>query len=168
MALVVLPELTMTNHCRFADPRTDRIRALNDSFRTSLSGGSVMVTRAVAALGAEAQREILAALRRYDEFNADNDPYGEHDFGRMTVQGHEILRLHRHNATPETRDKAPHRAPPHPASQNNPARSVQTSKAARVLAKINPNDNDVHRPVPFSLKTIAILTDPGERGGAIP
>jgi hypothetical protein len=86
--------------------------------------------------------------------NADNDPYGEHDFGRMTVQGHEILRLHRHNATPETRDKAPHRAPPHPA--------------ARVLAKINPNDNDVHRPVPFSLKTIAILTDPGERGGAIP
>ena len=26
--------------------------------------------------------------------------------------------------------------------------SVQTSKAARVLAKINPNDNDVHRPVP--------------------
>jgi uncharacterized protein DUF3768 len=91
MALVVLPELTMTNHCRFADPRTDRIRALNDSFRTSLSGGSVMVTRAVAALGAEAQREILAALRRYDEFDADNDPYGEHDFGRITVQGHEIL-----------------------------------------------------------------------------
>ena len=81
----------MTDHCRFADPRTDRIRALNDSFRTSLSGGSVMVTRAVAALGAETQREILAALRRYDEFDSDNDPYGEHDFGRITVQGHEIL-----------------------------------------------------------------------------
>src|ERR1700738_3048283 len=74
-------------------------------------------------------------------------------------------RLHRHNATPETRDKAPQRPPRHPTSQNNPARSVQTSKAARVLAKINPNDNDVHRPVPFSLKPIAILTDPGERGG---
>jgi hypothetical protein len=47
-------------------------------------------------------------------------------------------RLHRHNATLETRDKAPQRAPPHPTSQNNPARSVQTSKAARVLAKIIP------------------------------
>jgi hypothetical protein len=74
-------------------------------------------------------------------------------------------RLHRHNATPETRDKAPHRAPPHPTSQNNPARSVQTSKAARVLAKINPNDNDVHRPVPFSLKATAILTDPATGAG---
>jgi hypothetical protein len=91
MALTVLPEQTMTNHCRCANPQTDRIRTLNDAFRTSLSGGSVMVTRAVAALGAEAQREILAALRRYDEFDADNDPYGEHDFGRITVRGHEIL-----------------------------------------------------------------------------
>ena len=81
----------MTDHCRCANPRTDRIRTLNDAFRTSLSGGSVMVTQAVAALGAEAQREIVAALRHYDEFDADNDPYGEHDFGRITVQGHEIL-----------------------------------------------------------------------------
>jgi hypothetical protein len=29
-----------------------------------------MLTRAVAALGAEAQREILEAVRRYDEFDA--------------------------------------------------------------------------------------------------
>jgi hypothetical protein len=91
MALTVVPEPTMTDHCRFANPRTNRIRALNDAFRTSLSGGRVVVTRAVAALGAEAQREILAALRRHDEFDADNDPYGEHDFGRITVRGHEIL-----------------------------------------------------------------------------
>jgi hypothetical protein len=81
----------MTDHCRFADPRTDCIRTLNDAFRTSLTGGSVMVTRAVAALGTEVQREILTALRHYAEFDADNDPYGEHDFGRITAQGHEIL-----------------------------------------------------------------------------
>ncbi len=81
----------MTDHCRFADPRTDRIRILNDTFRTSLTGGSVMLTRAVAALGTEIQREILAALRHYAEFDADNDPYGEHDFGMITAQGHEIL-----------------------------------------------------------------------------
>ena len=74
MALAVLPEPTMTDHCRCANPQTDRIRTLNDAFRTSLSGGRVMVTRAVAALGAETQREILAALRRYDEFGSDNDP----------------------------------------------------------------------------------------------
>jgi Protein of unknown function (DUF3768) len=81
----------MTDPCRFANPWTDRIRTLNDAFRSSLTGGRVMITRAVAALGAEAQREILAALRRYDDFDADNDPYGEHDFGRITVRGHEIL-----------------------------------------------------------------------------
>jgi len=91
MALTVLPEPIMTDQCRCRNPRTDRIRALNDAFRSSLIGGRVMVTRAVAALGTEAQREILATLRRYDEFDADNDPYGEHDFGRITVQGHEIL-----------------------------------------------------------------------------
>jgi hypothetical protein len=91
MALTILPEPTMTDHCRFANPRTDRIRILNDAFRTSLTGGSVMLTRAVAVLGPEIQREILAALRRYNDFDADNDPYGEHDFGRIRVQGHEIL-----------------------------------------------------------------------------
>jgi hypothetical protein len=91
MALTILPESTMTDQCRCANPQTDRIRTLNDAFRTSLIGGSVMVTRAVAALGTEAQREILAALRCYAEFDADNDPYGEHDFGRITVQGQEIL-----------------------------------------------------------------------------
>ena len=81
----------MTDRCRFPNPRTDRIRILNDTFRTSLTGGSVMVTRAVAALGTEIQGEILATLRHYDDFDADNDPYGGHDFGMITAQGHEIL-----------------------------------------------------------------------------
>jgi hypothetical protein len=91
MDLTILPEPIMTDHCRFANPPTDRIRILNDAFRTSLTGGSVMVTRAVAALGTEIQHEILVALRRYDDFDADNDPYGEHDFGMIAAQGHEIL-----------------------------------------------------------------------------
>ncbi|HEY8006897.1 MAG TPA: DUF3768 domain-containing protein [Methylocella sp.] len=64
----------MTDRGHSANPQTDRIRTLNDAFRTSLTGGSVMITRAVAALGTEAQREILTALRRYHEFDADNDP----------------------------------------------------------------------------------------------
>jgi Protein of unknown function (DUF3768) len=91
MAFTVLQEPTMTDDCHCTNPQTDRIRTLNDAFRASLTGGSVMITRAVAALGTEAQREILKALRRYDVFDADDDPYGEHDFGRITVQGHEIL-----------------------------------------------------------------------------
>jgi len=89
--LVVLPEPIVIDHCRFANPQTVGIRTLNDAFRTRLTGGRVMVSRAVAALGSKAQREILKAVRRYDDFDADNDPYGEHDFGRIKVSGHEIL-----------------------------------------------------------------------------
>ena len=81
----------MTDHGRFANPEVDRIRALNDSLRTSLTGGSVMLTRAVAALGVVAQREILEALKRYDAFDAANDPYGEHDFGAVEIKGTRII-----------------------------------------------------------------------------
>ena len=62
----------MTDHCRFATPEVDRTRALNDALRTSLAGGSIMLTQAVAALGAEAQREILEAVKRYDAFDVEN------------------------------------------------------------------------------------------------
>ena len=41
--------------------------------------------------GPRPNSEILEALRNYDDFDADNDPYGEHDFGMIAVQGHEIL-----------------------------------------------------------------------------
>ena len=81
----------MTDPGPCATPEVDRTRALNDALRTSLDGGSVMLTRAVAALGAEAQHEIFAALRRYDEFDADNDPYGEHDFGAVEMKGTRII-----------------------------------------------------------------------------
>ena len=81
----------MTDAGPCATPEVDRTRALNDALRTSLAGGSIMLTRGVAALGAEAQREILEALKRYDEFDADNDPYGEHDFGAVEIRGTRIV-----------------------------------------------------------------------------
>jgi hypothetical protein len=89
MALAQFKEPAMTDHCRCATPEVDRIRALNDALRTSLAGGSIMLTQAVAALGAEAQREILEALKRYDEFDADNDR--EHDFGAVEIKGTRIV-----------------------------------------------------------------------------
>ena len=51
-----------------------------------------MFTRGVAALGAEVfNAKSSRPCRRYDDFNADNDPYGEHDFGMITVEGHELM-----------------------------------------------------------------------------
>jgi len=66
---------------------TNRRAALNDAFRQSFTGGRVMVTRGVAALHPEVQMNIIYEVRRFDAFNEDNDPYGEHDFGAVDVDG---------------------------------------------------------------------------------
>ena len=67
------------------------IRALNDAFRRSLTGGVLMMTRGVIALGLTRQLRILEAVAAFDAFDSDNDPYGEHDFGALEVEGKRIL-----------------------------------------------------------------------------
>ena len=64
-----------------------RIRALNDAFRRSLTGGVLMMTRGVIALGLARQLRILEAVAAFEDFGPDNDPYGEHDFGALEVEG---------------------------------------------------------------------------------
>jgi Protein of unknown function (DUF3768) len=59
----------------------DRIRALNDAFRRSFVGGTVVVTAGFESLSSDSRRLILARTRAFDNFNEDNDPHGEHDFG---------------------------------------------------------------------------------------
>ncbi len=63
-----------------------RIRALNDALRRSLTGGVLMMTRGVIALGLARQRRILEAVAAFDSFDPDNDPYGEHDFGAVELE----------------------------------------------------------------------------------
>lgn len=69
------------------DLRTATIRRLNDAFRTTFTGGRVMLTAGVNALPDEVQAAVLTAVRNYSDFNADSDPHGEHDFGVFEVQG---------------------------------------------------------------------------------
>ena len=71
--------------------RTAAIRDLNDRFRRSFAGGAVMLTASIIALGADKQAMIIAAVRAFDAFTSDNDPYGEHDFGSLTVAGESIF-----------------------------------------------------------------------------
>jgi hypothetical protein len=59
----------------------DRVRALNDAFRRSFAGGTVIVTASFNSLSADRRRSVLAKIRAFDDFNEDNDPHGEHDFG---------------------------------------------------------------------------------------
>ena len=35
--------------------------------------------------------EVLGNVASFDAFNADNDPYDEHDFGAITVQGEKVF-----------------------------------------------------------------------------
>jgi hypothetical protein len=37
------------------------------------------------ALDLTVRSELLAAVRRFDAFTADNDPHGEHDFGAVAI-----------------------------------------------------------------------------------
>ena len=65
-----------------------RIAAINDKHRQNMEGCTV--TRGVAAMG-EDVNEIFVRVRDFAEFNEDNDPYGEHDFGSFTVSGVKIF-----------------------------------------------------------------------------
>jgi hypothetical protein len=69
----------------------DTIRTLNDNFRRAFVGGVVLITAGVEALPIERRRSILQKVREFDAFNADNDPYGEHDFGAIEDDGARIF-----------------------------------------------------------------------------
>ncbi|WHQ68788.1 DUF3768 domain-containing protein [Methylorubrum extorquens] len=68
-----------------------RIAALNDILRRSLSGGTLVLTAGIVALGRERQQIILDAIAAFDRFDADNDPHGEHDFGALEAGGKRVF-----------------------------------------------------------------------------
>jgi hypothetical protein len=63
--------------------KTDKIRDLNDAFRRTFIGGAVVITPGVEAMAADQRQSILAKVRAFEAFTADNDPHGEHDFGAV-------------------------------------------------------------------------------------
>ena len=71
--------------------RVSRIRALNYQLRARFAGGMVVITAGVQHLSAAAIARILVVIREFDNFNGDNDPYGEHDFGALVADGHQIF-----------------------------------------------------------------------------
>ena len=67
-----------------------KIRILNDQFRRTGRGGRIMLTQGIQALGQKAVAEIIDKVRAFDQFNEGNDPYKEHDFGKI-VHGHDTV-----------------------------------------------------------------------------
>jgi uncharacterized protein DUF3768 len=64
-----------------------KVRELNDAFRTTFSGGQVLVTSGVQALGEKTIHEICQKVQTFNEFTEDNDPWKEHDFGVIELNG---------------------------------------------------------------------------------
>ena len=69
------------------DPRTQRIRALNDELRQNFGCGIAVMTPGIAALGQEAVERIVKTIAVFDDFCHANDPHEEHDFGSFDVNG---------------------------------------------------------------------------------
>ncbi len=70
---------------------TARIRALNDAFRRSGTGGRMLMTAGIAALPRDEQLAIVAAVMAFEVFDTGNDPHREHDFGALCVGAHRLL-----------------------------------------------------------------------------
>jgi len=65
--------------------RSERIRQLNDEFRTTLDGERCLFTPYVADMGVPFEIAALEAVKAYNAFTSENDPYGEHDFGIFEI-----------------------------------------------------------------------------------
>ena len=69
----------------------EEIRALNDAFRTTITGGTVLMTSGVDALPSDVKAVVIRRVATFSDFNEDNDPHGEHDFGNFTLTGRKFF-----------------------------------------------------------------------------
>lgn len=71
--------------CAQSTDHVARIRALNDAFRASLTGGTVIATPGIRALGRDRIAWMLRQVVQFEAFDRGNDPYAEHDFGAVPL-----------------------------------------------------------------------------------
>ena len=68
-----------------------KIAALNDWARQTFMDCRVVIIQGIQTLGEATTADILQAVQSFDAFTADNDPYGEHDFGKITHAGVDVF-----------------------------------------------------------------------------
>jgi uncharacterized protein DUF3768 len=69
----------------------ERIRELNDRFRTTMTGGNVLMTAGVNALPSDVKAMVIRRVTTFSEFNEENDPHQEHDFGNFSLAGRKFF-----------------------------------------------------------------------------
>lgn len=70
------------------------VRDENDRLRQSMKPDKhnrVMLTRAVAELSNNDLQSLLTLVSKFKSFNTRNDPYNEHNFGRVTLNSQEFF-----------------------------------------------------------------------------
>ena len=74
------------------DAKKLKIRALNDQLRTTFFyGGHVCETPGIRSLPEADQSAIREKIQTFSDFTKDNDPYAEHDFGKVEHNGHLVF-----------------------------------------------------------------------------
>lgn len=73
--------------------KTERVRELNDAFRTTLdpAKGQVMLTQGINALPSDVKAMVVRRVATFSAFTPDNDPHGEHDFGNFEIGGRKVF-----------------------------------------------------------------------------
>ncbi len=69
----------------------ERVRHLNDELRTTGFGGTTNLTRGIWAMGSDFVAKAVAAVRAFDAFGEDNDPWQEHDCATLDVDGETVI-----------------------------------------------------------------------------
>ena len=70
-----------------SDANAAKLAALNDQARRRQAHCRVMITQGVLACDPITVAELLIAVEDFDAFTPDNDPYGDHDFGAIILEG---------------------------------------------------------------------------------
>ena len=85
-------ESTKLDWSRPENPENLRVRDLNDTFRRDGRGnGTVLLTQGVQGEGQAFVVAAVDAVRKFSDFSADNDPWGEHDFGAVEIDGQKVF-----------------------------------------------------------------------------
>jgi uncharacterized protein DUF3768 len=74
-----------------AGPKSETIRQLNDTLRSTFEGGRVVMTAGVDALPSDVKAMAIRKVATFADFTPDNDPQGEHDFGNFELAGQKFF-----------------------------------------------------------------------------
>lgn len=103
-------------------PPCQRIRELNDRLRQyGLGQGSVLLTSGITGEGEAFTTAAVTAVRTFTTFSDDNDPWGEHDFGAVEVEGQKVFW------------KIDYYAPDMQSGSENPANEGQTHRVLTIM-----------------------------------